>query len=147
MHSGHTLSGCHICYLIHTTAYWGHSLSSHLPRCRDGSGARHHSFWKFLLQCSEAYSRTASGIRIVLASDRQQPGRLSATARAVVSCQPTRKAAPRHPRFGGVFTKTLDDGIKQCSLASAKQNNLLGPVSTAAKPGSKVCRGSSVLSP
>lgn len=51
-----------------------------------------------------------------------------------------RRAGPRHPRFGGVFTKTLDDGVKQCSLAGAKQDDLLGPVSTVAKAGvSKVC--------
>ncbi|CAL5223392.1 g5900 [Coccomyxa viridis] len=46
-----------------------------------------------------------------------------------------RRAGPRHPRFGGVFTKTLDDGVKQCSLAGAKQDDLLGPVSTVAKAG------------
>ncbi len=51
-----------------------------------------------------------------------------------------RRAGPRHPRFGGVFTKTLDDGVKQCSLAGAKQDDLLGPVSGVAKAGvSKVC--------
>lgn len=97
------------------------------------------------IQPDSLRNKDSSGIRQTAA--RQAGRQAQPTARAVVSCQPTRKAAPRHPRFGGVFTKTLDDGIKQCSLASAKQNNLLGPVSTAAKPGSKVCRGSSVLSP
>ena len=52
-----------------------------------------------------------------------------------------RRGGPRHPRLGGVFTKTLDDGVKQCSLAGAKQADLLGPVSSATKTGcSKVCR-------
>ena len=57
---------------------------------------------------------------------------------------PPRQAAKhprqRHPRFGGVFTKTFDDGLKQCSVAGAKQKDLLGPVSAAAKTGAKKVR-------
>ena len=61
-------------------------------------------------------------------------------ARPVASRPPAKRGGPRHPRFGGVFTKTLDDGVKQCSLAGAKQSDLLGPVSTVTKAGlSKVC--------
>ena len=68
-------------------------------------------------------------------SQQAQPATKPAAPRPLA-----RRAGPRHPRFGGVFTKTLDDGVKQCSLAGAKQDDLLGPVKTVAKAGvSKVC--------
>ena len=51
-----------------------------------------------------------------------------------------KKPGQRHPRFGGVFTRVLDDGVKQCSMAGARQSDLLGPVGAAAKAKHKKVR-------
>ena len=51
-----------------------------------------------------------------------------------------KKPGQRHPRFGGVFTRVLDDGVKQCSMAGARQSDLLGPVGAAPKRGKSKVR-------
>ena len=72
---------------------------------------------------------------------RQEAQRAQHGVRQAPALQAAKQPSQRHPRFGGVFTKTFDDGLKQCSVAGAKQKDLLGPVSAAAKTGAKkVCQ-------
>ena len=72
---------------------------------------------------------------------RQEAQRAQHGVRQAPALQAAKQPSQRHPRFGGVFTKTFDDGLKQCSVAGAKQKDLLGPLSADAKTGyKKVCQ-------
>ena len=83
---------------------------------------------------------TRGSSEAVLPARRQEAQRAQHAAGQAPALQAAKHLRQRHPRFGGVFTKTFDDGLKQCSIAGVKQKDLLGPISAAAKTGAKKVR-------